>query len=69
MLPEVFDSEIASPLGMEGRDARGRLGKLAMIRGERSGGEMRWTIKTRVPGHGRPRLIVVEPAFQEAAGA
>jgi uncharacterized protein (DUF927 family) len=62
MVPEVFDREVAGPLGMEGREARARLGKAGIIRGERAGGETRWTAKTRVPGHGRPRLIVVQPA-------
>jgi uncharacterized protein (DUF927 family) len=60
MVPELFDTEIAGRLGMEGRDARARLGKAGMIRGERAGGETRWTIKQRIHGHGRPRLIVIE---------
>jgi len=62
LIPEVFDTDIAGPLGMEGREARARLGKAGLIRAERAGGETRWAFKARrIPGHGRPRLIVVEP--------
>jgi hypothetical protein len=62
IIPEVFDTEIASLLGMEGREARARLGKAGLIRPEIEGGKTRWTCKERrIPGHGRPRLIVVEP--------
>ncbi len=60
MQPEMFDAEIAAPLGMEGKDARSRLGKAGMIRGEKAGGETRWTIKQRIPGLGRPRLILID---------
>lgn len=59
MVPEVFDREVAGPLGMEGREARARLGKAGIIRGERAGGETRWANKVRIPGHGRLRLIVI----------
>ena len=61
--PEVFAAEIAAPLGLEERDARARLGRAGMIRGRKEGGETRWTIYARtIPGIGRPRLVVVEPA-------
>ena len=59
MAPEVFDREVAGPLGMEGREARARLGKAGLIRGERTGGETRWANKVRIPGHGRLRLILI----------
>ncbi len=59
IIPEVFDAEIARPLGMEGREARARLGKAEMIRSGKEGGEVRWVYKAkRIPGHGRPRLMV-----------
>lgn len=62
LIPEVFDTDIAGPLGMEGREARARLGKAGLIRGVKEGAETRWTSKARrIPGHSRPRLIVVEP--------
>jgi hypothetical protein len=62
----VFAQEIAAPLGLEDRDARARLGKAGMIRGEKAGGETRWAIRARsIPGVGRPRLIVVQPATME----
>jgi putative DNA primase/helicase len=60
--PEVFEGEIAAPLGMERRDALARLGKAGLIESEEVGGERRWTIKKRrIPGIGRPRLIVPTP--------
>ena len=66
LVPEVFAQEIAAPLGLEDRDARARLGKAGMIRGEKAGGETRWAIRARsIPGVGRPRLIVVQPATME----
>lgn len=66
LVPEVFAQEIAAPLGLEDRDARARLGKAGMIRGEKAGGETRWAIRARsIPGVGRPRLIVVQPATLE----
>lgn len=66
IVPEVFDAEIAAPLGMEGRDARARLGRAGLIRSERVGGELRWTSKARrLPGGARPRLIVAEPTLLE----
>lgn len=67
--PEVFDSEIARELGMEGREARARLGKAGMIRGNKEGGETRWTYKPRrIPGNGRPRLMVTDQtSFDDAA--
>jgi uncharacterized protein (DUF927 family) len=72
ILPEVFDAEIAQPQGMEGREARARLGKAGMIRAMKDGkdGVLRWTGKPRrIPGNGRPRLIVVEQATFEGLGA
>jgi putative DNA primase/helicase len=58
MQPDVFDAEIAAPLGMEGKEARGRLGKAGMIRGVKESGELRWTFRPRsIPGHKRPRLV------------
>ena len=66
VVPEVFDAEIAGPLGMEGRDARARLGRAGLIRGEIVAGEQRWTLKPRrIPGAGRPRLVVTTPAAIE----
>lgn len=60
---EVFDREIAQPLGMEGRDARARLGRAGLIRGQKEGGELRWAIRgPRISGLGQPRLIVATPA-------
>ena len=61
--PEVFETEVANPLGLEGLDARRRLGKAGMIRGRLEAGQMRWAIRPplTVPGVGRPRLVVVEP--------
>lgn len=68
MLPEVFDAEIAAPLGMEGKEARARLGKTGLIRGRSEGGELRWVYKARrIPGVGRPRLIVIEPEADDPA--
>jgi putative DNA primase/helicase len=69
MLPDVFDAEVAGPLGMEGRDARARLGKAGLIRSERTGGETRWKVKQRIPGHGRPRLIVINAASLDGDAA
>jgi putative DNA primase/helicase len=61
--PEVFEAEIAAPLGMERRDALARLGNAGLIESEDTGGERRWTIKKRrIPGVGRPRLIVPKAA-------
>jgi putative DNA primase/helicase len=61
--PEVFEAEIAAPLGMERRDALARLGNAGLIESEDAGGERRWTIKKRrIPGVGRPRLIVPKAA-------
>jgi putative DNA primase/helicase len=68
IVPEVFDTEIASPIGMDGREARARLGKAGLIRPKVEDGETRWTFKARrIPGHGRPRLIVAMPDGAEAA--
>lgn len=62
MIPEVFATEIAMPLGLEEREARVRLGNAGYIRSQHDKGGARWTIRPRViPGAGRPRLIVVEP--------
>ena len=70
MIPEVFDTEIAQPLGMEGREARARLGKAAMIIGEKEGGELRWAVRRRrIPSVGRPRLIIAAPAIMEGIAA
>jgi uncharacterized protein (DUF927 family) len=60
--PEVFDAEIAQPLGMEGAEARSRLGKSGLIVGKQESGELRWTQKHRIHGNGRPRLIIVHPS-------
>jgi len=69
ILPEVFAAEISGPLGLEEREARARLGKAKLIRGQPEKDGMRWTIRPRViPGAGRPRLVVVEPATLEGAG-
>jgi uncharacterized protein (DUF927 family) len=66
LIPEVFDTEVANPLGMDGREARTRLGKAGMIKGAQENGETRWTFKARrIPGHGRPRLMVVVPEVDE----
>lgn len=66
----VFDVEIGRPLGMEGRDARARLGRAGLIRGRLEGGEMRWAIKAkRVPGHGQPRLVVATIAAMDGGEA
>jgi uncharacterized protein (DUF927 family) len=66
IVPEVFDREIAQPLGMEGREARARLGRAALIQGKVQSGKLRWAIKgQRVPGVGQPRLIVTTPAATE----
>jgi putative DNA primase/helicase len=62
IIPEVFDAEVAAPLGMEGRDARARLGKAGLIKAGKDGGETRWAWRPRrIPGNSRPRLIVVPP--------
>lgn len=67
--PEVFDAEIAQPLGAEGREARARLGKAGLIEGEVVGVEQRWTLKPRrIPGVGRPRLVVATAAAIEGGG-
>ena len=63
MLPEIFDGEIAGPLGMEGQDGRARLGKAGVLHGVQESGKTRWTIKTRIPGAGRPRLMVIDPTI------
>ncbi len=69
LLPEVFTAEIAGPLGLEDREARARLGKAGLIRGQPDKDGMRWTIRPRsIPGAGRPRLVVVEPAAIEGEG-
>lgn len=69
ILPEVFAAEIAGPLGLEEREARARLGKAGLIRGQPDKDGMRWTIRPRViPGAGRPRLVVAEPAALEGPG-
>ena len=68
IIPEVFDKEIAGEVGAEGKEARARLGKAGLIRGERVAGELRWTYKRRIPGHGRPRLIVVESERSDDVG-
>jgi putative DNA primase/helicase len=68
IIPEVFDAEIAGALGLEPRDARARLGKAGLIRGQKQGDGNRWTIRPRtIPGNGRPRLVVVEPAALDGA--
>ena len=66
LLPDVFAAEIARPLGLEEREARARLGRAGLIRGHREAGEVRWAFKARrIPGNGRPRLMVVEPGGLE----
>jgi uncharacterized protein (DUF927 family) len=67
---DVFDAEIARPSGLEGRDARARLGRAGLILGKQEGGEMRWAIKAkRIPGLGQPRLIVATAAaIEDGAG-
>lgn len=66
IMPDVFDAEVAGPLGIEGREARARLGHAGLIRGVREGGEWRWAFKPkRLPGVGRPRMVVVEPQILE----
>jgi putative DNA primase/helicase len=68
MVPEVFDDEIARQLGLEGKEARAGLGKAGFIRGHREGGELRWAFKAkRVPGVGRPRVMVIEPKLMDGA--
>ena len=62
LIPEVFDTEIANPLGMDGREARERLGRAGLIRSKMEGREKRWAYRAkRIPGHGQPRLTVVIP--------
>ncbi len=67
---DVFDAEIAKPSGLEGRDARARLGRAGLILGKQEAGEMRWAIKAkRIPGIGQPRLIVATAAaLEDGAG-
>src|SRR3712207_7399417 len=48
ILPEVFAAEIIGPLGLEEREARARLGKAGLIRGQPDKDGMRWTIRPRV---------------------
>jgi uncharacterized protein (DUF927 family) len=60
MVPGLFATEIAGPLGMEEKDARARMGKAGVIRCEQGGGETRWTVRHRIPGHGRLRLVVID---------
>jgi putative DNA primase/helicase len=58
--PEVFDAEIAGPLGLTGRDARARLGRAGLIEGHKESGKLRWVFRPkRIPGVGRPWLVVV----------
>jgi hypothetical protein len=62
IMTDIFDAEIAGPLGMEPGDARARLGKAKLIRELETGGKTRWSGKfKRIPGVGRPQLVVVEP--------
>jgi putative DNA primase/helicase len=57
--PGVFETEIAAPLGMEPRDALARLDNAGLIEAEGEGGDRRRTLKKRrIPGGGRPRLII-----------
>jgi hypothetical protein len=66
MAQDVFDAEIAKPLGMEGHDARARLGRGGLIQGKQEGAEMRSAIKgKRIPGIGQTRLMVATPAAME----
>jgi uncharacterized protein (DUF927 family) len=66
MLPEVFTEEIAKPLGMELRDALARLGRGGLIRSEPRAKGRNYTIKRRVLGVGRPRLVIFEADPQAA---
>lgn len=68
IIPDLFTAEVAGPLGLEQRDACERLGKANMIRGRKEGDGMRWTIHQTIPGHGRPRLIVVDPGALDGDG-
>ena len=62
IIPAVFSREIAGAVGLEEKDACARLGKAGLIRSAMEGGETRYKIKQRVPGNGRLRLVMVEPA-------
>lgn len=62
--PEVFKADVCDPLGFEQREALARLAEAGLIRTATEGRERRYGVRTpwRVPGVGRPRLIVVEGA-------
>lgn len=68
VFPVVLEREIAAKVGMSGREAARRLARLGLIRSEKEqgSGEVRFQIKKRVPGHGRPRLIVTDAKRLEA---
>lgn len=62
--PEIFDAEIVAPLGMAARDARERLHRAGLIRGKVESGILRLAWRPRrIPGHGRPSMIVIEPGL------
>lgn len=62
-LPDVFAAELCRPLGMEAGEARRKLHALGLIRTEQRGAELRLTVRHRIPGHGRPALLVLLPGL------
>jgi putative DNA primase/helicase len=66
MLPDVFVAEVCGQLGMEERDAHGRLARAGLIRTKtEKSGKRRFTLKDRrVPGLTQaPRLVVFVPGI------
>lgn len=64
---ETFAAEVCEPLGLHPREARAKLAAAGVIATEAGGGEVRTTVRRRIPGHGRPRLVVVLPALLDGA--
>lgn len=70
IVPAIFDAEIATPLGLETRDARRRLHDARLIRGKADGGKLRFALKPmRIKGHGQPAMIIVEPWILDGEAA
>jgi hypothetical protein len=64
---EAFAAEVCEPLGLHPHEARAKLAAARVIATEAGGGEVRTTVRRRIPGHGRPRLVVVLPALLDGA--
>ena len=69
MAPDVFDAEVAGPLGLEGREARARLGKAGLIREGVESGRTRWTYRPRhIRGQSRNLRLMVTDGDLLSAG-